>query len=200
MRRRALATLALLACAGSAFGRGVPDWVKAAAATPVPALAGDPRGVVLLDETATTVSAAGEIRILHRSVSKILTSAGRDLGVIAIRADAETRLKSLHAWSITAKGDEQQTGDKEAIESSAVPGELYSDQKLVLLRIPGAEPGSIIAVEYERRGRPYALQDAWVFQAGIPVLSARYSLVLPEGWAHDEKWFNSPGVAAVRTG
>ena len=198
--RRGLATLAILACAGSAFGRGVPDWVKAAAATPVPALAGDPRGVVLLDETTTTVSEAGEIRVLHRSVSKILTSAGRDLGEIAIRADAETRLKSLHAWTITAKGDELQTGDKEAIESSAVPGELYSDQKLVLLRIPGAEPGNIVAVEYERRGRPYALQDAWVFQTGIPVLSARYSLVLPNGWAHDEKWFNSPGVAAVRTG
>jgi hypothetical protein len=200
MMRRGLVTLALLVCAGSAFGRGVPDWVKAAAATPVPALAGDPRGVVLLDETTTTVSAAGEIRVLHRSVSKILTSAGRDLGEIGIHADAETRLKSLHAWSISAKGDEQQTGDKEAIESSSVPGELYSDQKLVLLRIPGAEPGSIIAVEYERRGRPYALEDAWVFQAGIPVLAARYSLVLPEGWAHDEKWFNSPGVAAVRTG
>ncbi|HEX9459036.1 MAG TPA: DUF3857 and transglutaminase domain-containing protein [Thermoanaerobaculia bacterium] len=198
--RRGLATLALLACAGSAFGRGVPDWVKAAVATPVPALAGDPRGVVLLDETTTTVSAAGEIRVLHRSVSKVLTSAGRDLGEIVIRADAETRLKSLHAWAITAKGEELQTGDKEAIESSAVPGELYSDQKLVLLRIPGAEPGSIIAIEYERRGRPYALQDAWVFQAAIPVVSARYSLVLPDGWAHDEKWFNSPGVAAVRTG
>ncbi len=198
--RRGLATLALLACTWSAFGRGVPDWVKAAAATPVPTLAGDPRGVVLLDETTTTVSAAGEIRVLHRSVSKILTSAGRDLGEIGIHADAETRLKSLHAWSISAKGDEQQTGHKEAIESSSVPGELYSDQKLVLLRIPGAEPGSIIAVEYERRGRPYALEDAWVFQAGIPVLSARYSLVLPEGWAHDEKWFNSAGVAAVRTG
>ena len=149
--RRGFATLALLACAGGAFGRGVPDWVKAAAATPVPALAGDPRGVVLFDETTTTVSGAGEIRVLHRSVSKILTSAGRDLGEIAIREDAETRLKSLHAWTITAKGEELQTGDKEAIESSSVPGELYSDQNLVLLRIPGAEPGSIIAVEYERR-------------------------------------------------
>jgi hypothetical protein len=198
--RRGFAMLALLACAGGAFGRGVPDWVKAAAATPVPALAGDPRGVVLFDETTTTVSGAGEIRVLHRSVSKILTSAGRDLGEITVREDAETRLKYLRAWTITAKGEELQTGDKEAIESSAVPGELYSDQNLVLLRIPGAEPGSIIAVECERRGRPYALQDAWVFQAGIPVMSSSYSLVLPDGWAHDEKWFNSPGVAAVRTG
>ena len=56
-----------------------------------------------------------------------------------------------------------------------------------------------MAVEYERRGRPYALQDAWVFQSDVPVTLARYSLVLPDGWSHDEKWFNSPGVAAVRT-
>src|SRR5258708_27378797 len=167
--RRGLAALALLLCAEGAFARGVPDWVKAIAATPVPALAGNPRGVVLLDETKTTVSASGEIRVLHRTVSKILTSAGRDLGEIGIRVDAETRIKSLHAWTITAKGDELQADDKGMIESSAVSGELYSDQKMVLLRIPAAEPGSIIAVEFERRGRPYALQDAWVFQAAIPV-------------------------------
>src|SRR5258708_4924269 len=135
--RRGLAALALLLCAEGTFARGVPDWVKAVAATPVPALAGNPRGVVLLDETTTTVSASGEIRVLHRAVSKILTSAGRDLGEVGIRVDAETRIKSLHAW---------------------------------------------------------------VFQAAIPVMSARYSLVLPDGWAHDEKWFNSSGVAATRMG
>jgi len=174
--------------------------VKAAAATTTPALPNDPRGVVLLDESTTTVSASGEIRTLQRTVWKVLTSAGRTLGEFGIRCDAETRLKSLHAWTITAKGEELQTGDKDAVETSAVSGELYSDQKTILLQIPGAEPGSIIAVEYERRGRPYALQDSWTFQRSVPVLLARYSLVLADGWTHDEKWFNSAGVAATQSG
>ena len=200
MIRRGLAVLAFLTCASAALARGTPDWVKAAAATAIPTLPGNPRGVVLLDETTTTVSAAGEIRTLHRSVVKILTSAGRDLGEIVVRADAETRIKSLRAWSVTAKGEEWQAGDREAIETSAVQGELYSDQKLVVLRVPGAEPGNVIAFEYERRGRPYSLEAAWVFQEDVPVMLSRYSLVLPEGWAHDEKWFNSAGVAAVKTG
>jgi hypothetical protein len=184
----------------SGFARGTPDWVKAAAATTIPTLPNDPRGVVLLDETTTTVSASGEIRTLQRAVWKILTSGGRDLGTIIIRCDSETRVKSLHAWAITAKGEELQAGDREAVETSAVAGELYSDQKKVLLQIPGAEPGNIIAIEYERRGRPYALQDSWTFQSDVPALLARYSLVLADGWTHDEKWFNSVGVAATQSG
>jgi hypothetical protein len=190
----------LLGFAISGLARGTPDWVKAAAATPIPALPNDPRGVVLLDETTTTVSASGEIRTLERAVMKILTSGGRDLGTIIIRCDSETRVKSLHAWAITAKGEELQAGDKETVETSAVAGELYSDQKKVMLQVPGAEPGNIIAVEYERRGRPYALQDSWTFQSDVPVLLARYSLILAAGWTHDEKWFNSAGVAPTQSG
>ncbi|HEV7425872.1 MAG TPA: DUF3857 and transglutaminase domain-containing protein [Thermoanaerobaculia bacterium] len=199
--KRSIAIAALLiGAAVSGFARGTPDWVKTAAATTIPSLPDKPRGVVLLDEATTTVSASGEIRTLQRSVFKILTSAGRDLGEIVIRCDAETRLKSMHAWTITAKGEELQTGDKDAMESSAVSGELYNDQKKVMLQIPGAQPGSIIAVEYEQRGRPYALEDSWVFQDTVPVLVARYSLVLADGWTHDEKWFNSAGVAPSQSG
>ncbi|HEX3577836.1 MAG TPA: DUF3857 and transglutaminase domain-containing protein [Thermoanaerobaculia bacterium] len=200
MKRSIGIAAVLLGFAISGLARGTPDWVKAAAATPIPALPNDPRGVVLLDETTTTVSASGEIRTLERAVMKILTSGGRDLGTIIIRCDSETRVKSLHAWAITAKGEELQAGDKETVETSAVAGELYSDQKKVMLQVPGAEPGNIIAVEYERRGRPYALQDSWTFQSDVPVLLARYSLILAAGWTHDEKWFNSAGVAPTQSG
>jgi predicted transglutaminase-like cysteine proteinase len=191
----------LLAGASRAFARGsAPDWVKAAAATPLPAFPNNPRGVILFDETTTTVSASGEIRSTQRTVWKVLTTAGRDLATVAVHADAEARLKSLRGWSIAPNGDELQSGDRDTIESSAVPGELYSDQKLVLLRIPGAEPGSIIAAECERRGRPYVLQDLWTLQSDVPAIISRYSLVLPDGWSHDEKWFNSAGVAPRQTG
>lgn len=200
MKRSIVIAALLLGVTLPALARGTPDWVKAAAATTIPALPNDPRGVVLLDEATTTVSASGEIRSTQRTVWKILTTAGRGLGEFGIRCDAETRLKFLHAWTITAKGEELQAGDKDVVETSAVSGELYSDQKTVLLQLPGAEPGSIIAVEYERRGRPYALQDSWTFQHSVPVLVARYSLVLADGWTHDEKWFNSSGVASAQAG
>jgi hypothetical protein len=193
--------MVLLACASTALARGTaPDWVRAAAATPILVLPGTARGVVLLDETTTIVSPSGDTRIHRRTVSKILNSAGRDLGEVAVRSDDETRIKSLHVWSITASGEELQAGDREAIESTTGSGELYSDQKLVILRTPGAEPGSIVAVEYEHRGRPYSLQDSWMFQRDVPVMVSRYTLVLPEGWSHDEKWFNSAGVPAAQSG
>ncbi len=200
MNRAVAVGVLLLGSAVAGVARGTPEWVKAAAATPIPAVPKESSGVALLDESTTTVSGSGEIRTLHRIVWKILTSAGRGLGDFSIRCDAETRLKSLRAWTITAKGEELQAGDRDAVETSAVPGELYSDQKTILLQIPGAEAGNIIAVEYERRGRPYTLQDSWVFQRSVPVVVARYALVLPEGWTHDEKWFNSAGVRATQGG
>jgi len=102
MKRAIGIAAVVLGVAVSGFARGTPDWVKAAAATTIPTLPNDPRGVVLLDESTTTVSASGEIRTLQRTVWKVLTSGGRDLGEFAIRCDAETRLKSLHAWTITS--------------------------------------------------------------------------------------------------
>jgi predicted transglutaminase-like cysteine proteinase len=198
---RAFRFIAIVAVATSAMARGsAPDWVKAAAATPILVLPGTASAVVLLDETTVTVSASGDTRILRRTVSKILTSAGRGLGEVVVRSDAETRVKSLHVWAITASGEEWQAGDREAIESATGSGELYSDQKMIILRTPAAEPGNIVAVEYERRGRPYALQDSWMFQMDVPVMVSRYTLILPEGWSHDEKWFNSAGVAASKAG
>lgn len=200
--RRALLALALVALApASAFAwGGSPDWMKALVHVQLPAYPEDTKGVVLLDETTTTVTDSGEVREFRRVAIKILNSEGRDLGEIAIPYDDATRIKSLHAWTITAKGEEFQAADRDTMEVAAFEGELYADHRVKLLKIPASDPGNVIAYEYERRQRPDVLQDSWDFQESVPVRSATYTLVLPNGWSHEERWFNAAPVAPAVTG
>jgi uncharacterized protein DUF3857/transglutaminase superfamily protein len=189
--KRAL-LLVVLAVAPRAFAWGTPDWVKAASKIQLPTYPADTAGVVLLDETTTTIRGDGEIDILHRRALKILSTDGRDLGYATVAFNSLVHLAGMHAWSITAKGDEWEVKEREAIEAGISDSMLYADDRIKTIRIPGAEPGTVMAFEYEtREPSPQALQDAWPFQGELPVRSARYTLVLPAGWTHDEKWLNS---------
>jgi hypothetical protein len=200
MRRLLVLLVILCASAPSALAwGGAPDWLKQLAAQPLPSYPADTPAVALLDEQITTVTDDGEIRTLYRQAIKILTTEGKDYAYHAIPFDNETTIRSLHAWSITAKGEEYQIKDRDAVESAAYDGLLYADNKVKILRIPGADPGSIVAIEYEQRERPYALQQAWLFQSAIPARTARYTLVLPQGWSHEEQWFNAKAQAPRAT-
>ncbi|HEX8153394.1 MAG TPA: DUF3857 domain-containing protein, partial [Thermoanaerobaculia bacterium] len=112
----------------------------------------------------------------------------------------ETKLTSLSGWTVTASGQEFQIGRRDAVESSAYDSNLYSDSKLTFLSVPAAEPGNVVAFEYEQRDRPYSLQDVWELHRGVPVRLARYTLVMPDGWSQEAKWFNSEPVAPQSAG
>jgi hypothetical protein len=198
--------LALFACAfaSTAFGwGGAPDWLKQLAKAPLPSYAADIPGVALLDETVVTVSADGGIVTQHRRAYKILGTEGRDLGYIAINFDAGTRILGLRAWGIEANGQEYQVKDGDAVESAAFESSLYADNKVKVLRIPAAQPGNVIGYELEQREYPWALQQQWGFQQQVPMRTARYILNLPDGWKHEESWFNAtalqPRVAGNQT-
>ncbi len=198
MRRIAFVFLVLVATTAAARVR-VPEWVQSAAAVPLPSYPEKTRGVTLLDEWIVTPSANGEVRTVRRRVDRILGTSGRDLGFIAVPFGGETKLKRLQGWSIAASG-EYQVGDRDAVESAAFDGELYADQKVKVLRVPAAEPGSVVAFEYELAGRPYAMQDLWRFQSDLPVRRARYVLSLPQGWSHEARWLNAAAVEPQRAG
>ena len=197
MRARLMLALVLAAAPQTllAWGRArVPDWMKQMATTQLPSYRGDTPAVVLLDETVTTVNGADDIRTMHRVVYRILTTAGRDVAQEAVWYDDQTKITSLSAWGITASGDEYEAGKSEIYETAAADGYLYGDEKARIIRIPAADPGSVIAAQYEQRERPRVLQDAWQFQREIPVRVARYTLVLPPGWQHEEHWFHAAAV------
>jgi hypothetical protein len=114
-----------------------------------------------------------------------------------------SKVTSLHGWCIPAQGRDYEVKDKDAVEASPPMvdgGELVSDVKVKVLRIPASDPGNIVAYEYEVEERPLVLEDNWVFQEESPVRESHYSLLLPSGWEYRASWLNSPETKPTQSG
>ena len=202
-RRRVTSLIQLatmVALSGILAFAGTPDWLKQAAQTTLPSYSDDPDAVVLLDERLTTISPGGEVRSTYRRAYKILRPAGRTRGIVTVYFDNETQLTFLKAWSITAKNEEYEVKDQDAVETAAFSESLYADTRYKLLQIPGTQPGSVIGYEYQQRQRPFVLQTVWFFQRDIPVRRARYTLEMPAGWRYSAYWRNHAALNPQQTG
>lgn len=179
----------------------VPDWVRNLAQQPAKHYADDVDAVQLLDEGQTTVKDNGEFVTQARVVYRILRPEGKGVARITVAFDNETKINYLHGWSITAKGQEYEAKDKDALEMGISGyGEIYSDDKQKILLLPGADVGTIVAFEYEHKRRPYLFQDEWIIQSELPVEKSRYTLQLPPSWEYRADWVNHPDVAPAISG
>jgi transglutaminase-like putative cysteine protease len=59
------------------------------------------------------------------------------------------------------------------------------------------DSGTVVAIEYEQRRRPYLLADEWSFQERIAVVTARYRLVLPASWEYSDFWVRHERVKGI---
>jgi transglutaminase-like putative cysteine protease len=149
--------------------------------------------VLLYSETVLSVQGPGKIRRLERKAYRILRHEGEDFGIVRIDFDAQSRITALRGWSIPAQGQDYEVRDKDAVETGLAGiegGELVSDVRSKVLRIPAATVGSIVGYEVEQEQRPYLMADEWEFQERVPVHEARYSLQLPAGWSYKTFWLN----------
>jgi hypothetical protein len=202
-RSRALyfaAPAALLACAcASAFAsNSVPDWVKAAVQQPLPHLPESAKAVVLLDDETYTVDAKGQAVDHERVVIKVLRPQGRDLAYPHVFYDKDSKILSLHVWSIDPAGHEYAVKDNEMGDVALGEGfELYSDTRAKVANPPGLDPGGIVAYEYDERERPYLAETDWEFQGSLPIVSQSFTLVLPSGYTYTTTWAHHPKAAAI---
>ncbi|HZU33433.1 MAG TPA: DUF3857 domain-containing transglutaminase family protein [Candidatus Angelobacter sp.] len=171
---------------------GVPDWVRAAAQQPAKTYADDANAVILLEDIETTIRDNGEIVTHERHVIKILRPEGKDYAGYPVFYDGETKVNYFRGWSITAKGQEYETKEKDAFERSLGSEREFSDDKEKVLVVPGAEVGTVVAFEFEQKRRPYMFQDRWNFQDTIPVAKSRYTLRMPAKWEYRADWLNHP--------
>jgi hypothetical protein len=170
----------------------IPDWMRAAAQQPTKAYADDTNAVVLLEDRETTVKDNGEIITHTRIVYKILRPEGKDYATEEVFFDPETKINYFRGWSITAKGQEYESKDKDAYELSIGNQIVVSDMKEKVLKVPGADVGTVVGFEYEQKDRPYIFQDHWSFQGLIPEVKSRYTLHLPANWEYRADWLNYP--------
>ena len=178
---------------GTAAAWSPPQWVQAQVNVPIPEHNEKTPGVLLYSETVLTVRSNGKLQRLDRRVYRILRPDGDGLGVARVDLDGQTKLNDLHGWSIPATGKAYNVGERDAVESSilgVLNGELMSDVRTKVLRIPASVPGNVVAYEWEVEERPYQLTDEWQFEDTVPVREARYTLQLPTGWSYKVTWLN----------
>lgn len=197
----------ILLCALTAPRRAeagdAPSWMRAVASAPLPPHDEKTDAVLLYSEKAVSVQSVEKIKTHVRVVYKILRPSGRDYGVVAVSFNPHLKINGLHGWCIPAQGKDYEVKDREAVEV-ALPkvagSELISDVKEKLLRIPAADPGSIVGYEYDEDEQPMVLQNVWVFQREIPGRELHYSLQLPSGWEYKASWINYSEIKPTPSG
>jgi uncharacterized protein DUF3857/transglutaminase superfamily protein len=194
----AAVVLAQAAVAGDA-----PQWMHALVNVPLPAHDEKTNAVLLYSEKNVTVVSADKIKTVMRQAYRILRPSGRDQGTIVVYLDPRRKVNSLHGWCIPADGKDYEVKDKDALEASPPKtegGELVSNLKVKILRVPAPDPGNIVGYEYELEEQPLVLQDVWAFQEDVPARESHFSLQLPSGWEYKSTWLNYPEVGASPAG
>jgi len=170
---------------------------------PLPAHDEKTDAILLYSETNVTVLSQDKIKTHVRMAYRILRPEGRHHGTVFVYFDSPgQKVTSLRGWCIPSQGKDYEVKDKDAIEVApdVEGGELVTDVRAKLLRIPAPDPGNIIGYEYEREEQPLLLQDIWDFQGRDPVQDSRYSLQLPNGWRYKALWLNHPETKADEAG
>ena len=192
----------LIAAPQAAFAKAdsVPDWVRAAASQTLPDYSPDTNAVVLLDDIHYTVGPDGRAIEHRRHVVKILRPQGRSEGTIHVDYDNETKILSMNVWSIGADGHEYAMKEKDFTDVGV--GEsfvAFADDRARTAHAPGADPGAVIAYEYEQRSRPLMNEKTWWIQEDIPHLHESFTLELPPGFTYGTVWAHHPPIQTSDT-
>lgn len=172
-----------------------PDWVLTAAHASTPDYPKTTMAVALDDEETLSVQSDGKATLLKRRVIKILRPQGRGFATVVVPIDRDRKLHSLHVWSIGADGHPYTLRDNEISEvGDNEYGMLYVDLHAKIAHAPAADPGAVVAYEYERTMRPYVQEYTWGFQDSIPTLHSVFELVLPPDWHYSVAARNETGV------
>jgi transglutaminase-like putative cysteine protease len=189
----ALSSLAILLWNSLSCASGAPDWMRSLASAPLPPHDEKTSAVVLHADAVLTVQPNGSMRRHERVAYKILRPDGKDFASVILNFDPQSRITSLHGWTIPVTGKDFEVKEKEIFESAVIGvdgSELISDARVKLMQLPAATPGSIVGYEVERELRPFPKMDTWDFQETIPVKESQYTLRIPNGWSYKATWIN----------
>ncbi len=189
---------ASLCGSAAAGGANVPDWMRQAAAQPLGTYPPETKAVVLLDQTDYTVTAPGDYVEHSRWVVKILRPEGRKEGDLNVDLGQKEKLNYIHAWTIDRSGRDYEVKEKDFAERSFPSFILYSDIRFFTAKAPAADPGSIIALEWEVRRHSWVNQINQFFQETNPLSQIRISLTLPPAWEFKDSWPAGSALTAVQ--
>jgi hypothetical protein len=174
-----------------------PQWVRDAAAMPIPKYDAKVPGVVLLNEQTVAVDETGRRVTTTRYAYHPLSREGKR----AARAE-ETYLKEtgkvrdLRAWLVMKNGEVKKYGKDKVIDAAFSDSDVYNEYRARLIDgSTDTDTDSVFAYEAVSEDKSIFTQCLWEFQSRLPVLLSRFTLSLPSGWTADSVTFNAPPVA-----
>ncbi len=203
IKRLVLSLIVMLFAAGSAVAVDqAPAWLQQAASITLPSYDKDVTTVVLVDETSVSVGADGRVTRTSNYAVRILQREGRDAAVAHIGYIPETgKVKEMTAWLIRANAEVKRYGKDQTLDLAGAPNDVYNEYRLKVISAKDeADAGVVFGYSHTVEDRSIFSQDEWSFQSSSPVLSSRYTLVLPAGWRAEGVTFNHPGVEPTING
>ena len=185
------------AASAAAAGDDVPAWLRQAAAAPVPPQEKDVPGVIVNDESTVTVGEDGRATTVTTFAVRLLTRAAFERARAAAGYDTDSggKVLELRAWLIRPDGTVKKYGKGETIDRIADTDNLYDESRVKVIDAGrDAEVGAVFGFQSTTEDRPWFPQEEWWFQADLPSLVSRFTLVLPAGWRASGTVFNAPKV------
>jgi hypothetical protein len=201
---RLILTLAitLLTAAPVLAGEQAPPWLQQAAAMTLPAYEKDVDAVVLADDGTVTVNEDGRVIKTHNYAIRILRREGRDYAYSRVGYIPESgKVKELNAWLISADGKVKKYGKDETLDLAGAPNDVYNEYRVRTISArDDTDVGMVFGFTHISEDRSIFSQDDWTFQSSLPVISSRYTLVLPKSWRAESVTFNHPKIEPAVSG
>jgi transglutaminase-like putative cysteine protease len=185
-----------------AFGDDAPAWLRQAAALTTPAYDKNVSIVVLVDESAMTVSEDGRVTTVSTYAVRILNREGRGAAVASDLYDTDMgKVREIKAWLIRPSGQVKSYGKDDTIDQAAALNDVYDESRLKkIVAVEDVEAGAVFGYQTTSEVRPYFNQSVWYFQGISPVRSSRVTLTLPQGWRANGVTFNHANIEPTVSG
>jgi uncharacterized protein DUF3857 len=165
-----------------ALRAAVPDWMQEAAARPQKVYSVKTNAVVLFNERQITFTGPDTYIEHEKRVVRILRPEGREEGHLLVGLQKGEKLNSLRAWTIDHAGHDYELKEKDFREISPFDEELYRDIHYRVAQAPAADPGSVVAFEFDVQRHDWFNELDWFFQEDIPVQDSDLDITFPSGW------------------
>jgi len=191
---------ALFLCLGSHSIRGadsVPDWLSAAGRVDVGHFGDGSAAVIVGKWTDFNVDATGRFVLTERIAMRVLNRRSAEPYLNAVGSENnDTKVTSIQTWAVSPSGHVTQSGKKDLITAADFADfEVFSDDRVKMIRIPGAEDGALVGYEIASQGHIPISGRRFRMEDEIPVRANELHVSVPSG---SLRWFvNHPDRVVV---
>jgi hypothetical protein len=203
---------ALFLCLGSdsiARADSTPDWLVAAGRVDLGHFGDGSAAVVIGQWTDFSVDVTGKFVMTERRALRVLNRRSAEPFLSAVGSENnDSKVTSIQTWAISPSGHVTQSGKKDLITAADFADfEVFSDDRVKVIKIPGAEEGSLVGYEIVTQGHTSINGRRFAMENEIPIRISELHVSVPAG---SLRWFlnhpdrvqvlnQSPNAAAFRT-